>query len=77
MFEYLSSFVFFNIGLSSFNLFSLIIGLMIAFFLRGIFNRTLGLLIFVYWISLAGWYAGNLYLERHINARTAHTQVVK
>ena len=77
MFEYISSFVFFNIGLSSFNLFSLVMGLMIAFFLRGIFNRTLGLLIFVYWISLAGWYAGNLWLHENVINKPVAVEATK
>jgi hypothetical protein len=52
-------------------------GLMIAFFLRGIFNRTLGLLIFVYWISLAGWYAGNLWLHENVINKPVAVEATK
>ena len=75
MIEYFSDYRFFDIGLSTMNLFSFMMGMVFAFFKQGLFGQKIGKYIIVYFACLVGWYAGNLYLERHHNTQTTQTTI--
>jgi hypothetical protein len=75
--EYVSNFSFFDIGLTSMNLFSIMVGMVIAFFQQGVFGQKIGKYIILYLVCLVAWYAGSLYLERNLKASTATTQTVR
>ena len=75
MSEIFNHWQFFEIGLPSVNLFSFMMGMVFAFFKQGLFGQKIGKYIIVYFACLAGWYAGNLYLERHPNTETTQTTI--
>lgn len=67
---------FFEIGLSTMNLFSFMMGMVFAFFKQGLFGQRIGKYIIVYFACLVGWYAGSLYLERQHKTPTESTQMI-
>ena len=75
MSEIFNHWQFFEIGLPSVNLFSFMMGMVFAFFKQGLFGQKIGKYIILYFVCLAGWYAGNLYLERHPNTETTQTTI--
>lgn len=76
MIEYFSDYRFFDIGLSTMNLFSVMMGMVFAFFQQSLFGQRIGKYIIVYFACLVGWYAGNLYLERNHKTPTESTQTI-
>jgi hypothetical protein len=58
----ISQYHLFDIGPSTINLFSFMLGATWAFFNQGLFGKRIGLYVFLYFASLAGWYALNYYL---------------
>ena len=74
---YFSNLQFFDIGLTSMNLFSIMVGMVIAFFNQGVFGKSIGKYIILYLVCLAAWYAGSLYIERNFSVSAQSTQVVK
>lgn len=61
----LSQYHLFTIDLISLNLFSFMLGVTWAFFNQGFFGKRIGLWIFIYFGSLAGWYALQYYILLH------------
>jgi hypothetical protein len=75
MTEIFNHWQFFEIGLPSVNLFSIMLGMVFAFFQQGLFGKNIGKYIIIYFACLAGWYAGGLYLERNHNTETTQTTI--
>lgn len=57
----LTDFHFFDISFQSLNLFSYMLGMTAAFFKQGLFGKTLGKEIMIYFAGLALWYALHYY----------------
>ena len=73
MIEYFSDYRFFDIGLSTMNLFTFMMGMVFAFFKQGLFGQRIGKYIILYFACLVGWYAGNLYLEKNYKTESSQT----
>lgn len=55
---------FFDIELSTINLFSFMLGMSWAFFNQGLFGKRIGMWIFLYFAGLAMWYALSFYAQK-------------
>lgn len=58
---------FFDIGFSSLNLFSFMMGMLFAFFNQGLFGKRIGKYLFIYLIGLAAVYGAKYYIIKETN----------
>ena len=60
---------FFAISLSSFNLFSFMMGMMFAFFNQGLFGKRIGKYLFIYLLGLVAVYGFKYYMVKENNGQ--------
>lgn len=65
---------FFEIGFKSLNLFSMILGMIFAFFNQGLFGKNIGKWIIFYFAGLALWYGVHYYVEKDLKMKYSQTQ---